>query len=377
MGSTAIAGKFDVIAHLHPDRTDASVLSLVAEGNAIAKTVLHFEIRDNLNFALCDAPPKTKEEHAAKVILNYLERHKIATRQDLIRHLIEVGLANPPAEGKPPKAAETLLHRAMFHLGGKVIQTSVGRSVVFRLQRTLNDHQAEPLPSNLHHIESEGDEGKRSDDLQCLHHLHDLHEGNEGDEGVRSDGLPSNPSNAIYEGSEGNPEGIVLENLDADSCESQNPANLNVDLPPSPCCGEPLTPDEEGLSVCVGCGRLWRFVDGNWRPEFPDFDGDPKGSPDPTDPSNASLICASTLIEKNSRATKDSMKRELTKALNELTAALENLERVLSQRQKRKRDKNRTEKAASSVPYSNWLWLFPRGRPQPRGFWVVVNDDKH
>ena len=379
LGSTAIAGKFDVIAHLHPDRTDASVLSLVAEGNAIAKTVLHFEIRDNLNLALCDAPPKTKEEHAAKVIFDYLERYKIATRQDLIRHLIEVGLAKPPTEGKPPKAAETLLHRAMFYLQGKVIQATVGRSVVYKLARTLNEnHEAGGLPSSLHPIVFEGIGGNRSDDLHDLHDLQTLREGDEGDEGdegVRSDGLPSKPSTPIHEGDEGNPEGIVSEGLDADSCESQNPANLNVDLPPSPCCGEPLTPDPEGLSVCVGCGRLWRFVNGNWRPEFPDFDGDndPKSSPDPPD---ASLIGASTLIEKNSRATKDSMKRELTKALNELTAALENLERVLSQKRRRKRDKKRTEKAASSAPYSNWLWLFPRGRPKPP-FWVVVNKNEH
>lgn len=73
LGSTAIAGKFDVIAHLHPDRTDASVLSLVAEGNAIAKTVLHFEIKDNLNLALCDAPPKQKrntQQRSSLIILS-------------------------------------------------------------------------------------------------------------------------------------------------------------------------------------------------------------------------------------------------------------------------------------------------------------------
>jgi len=227
----------------------------------------------------------------------------------------------------------------------------------------------------------EGVEGNRSDDLHDLHDLQTLREGSEGsegDEGVRSDGLPSIPSNPIYEGGEGNPEGIVSEGLAKTACESQNPANLNVNLPPSPCCGEPLTPDDEGLAVCVGCGRLWRFVDGSWQPEFSDFDSDndPKGSPDPPNPSNASLIGASTLIEKNSRATKDSVRRELTEALNELTAALENLESVLSQKQKRERHKKRSEKEARSAPHSNWLWLFPRGRPKPL-FWVVVNKNEH
>ena len=373
LGSTAIAGKFDVIAHLHPDRTDASVLSLVAEGNAIAKTVLHFEIRDNLNLALCDAPPKTKEEHAAKVILNYLERHKIATRQDLIRHLIEVGLANPPAEGKPPKAAETLLHRAMFYLQGKVIQATVGRSVVYKLQRTSSDQkpQAKSLPSNFQHIGNEGDEGNRSDDLHDLHHLHDLHEGNEGNEGdesVRLSGFPSPPSTPIYVKVEGNPEGIVSEGLDADSCESQNPANLNVDLPPSPCCGEPLTPDPEGLAVCIGCGRLWRFVDGSWRPEFPDFDGDdPKGSPDPPE--------IATLNAKNSRAQKAAMKTKLEKALQELSIALNALERVCSDMKRKAKKQKHVENSA--IWCLNSLWLLKRKQQAPFGFTVLGSNNKH
>ncbi|MFA0758842.1 MAG: hypothetical protein NOOUEUKL_001508 [Candidatus Fervidibacter sp.] len=377
LGSTAITGKFDVIAHLHPDRTDAGVLSLVAEGNAIAKTVLHFEIRDNLNLALCDAPPKTKEEHAAKVIFDYLERYKIATRQDLIRHLIEVGLAKPPTEGKPPKAAETLLHRAMFYLQGKVIQTTVGRSVVYKLQRTLNEnHEAGGLPSSLHPIVFEGNEGNRSDDLQCLQSLQTLREGSEGNEGVRSSGLPSKPSNPIYAGIEGIPEGIVSESLAKSADESQNSENLNVNFPPSPCCSEPLTPDPKGLAVCVGCGRLWRFVDGSWRPDFCD-DNDPQ-SPDPPDPSNASLISASSLIAKNSRAAKANMKRELTKALDDLASVLGNLERVLAQKQTRKRHKKQTEKEARPVPHSNGLWLFPRGKVRTeRGFWLTHNISGH
>ncbi|MEZ8217522.1 Bifunctional DNA primase/polymerase, N-terminal, partial [Candidatus Fervidibacteria bacterium JGI MDM2 SSWTFF-3-K9] len=373
LGSTAIAGKFDVIAHLHPDRTDASVLSLVAEENAIAKTVLHFEIRDNLNLALCDAPPKTKEEHAAKVILNYLERHKIATRQDLIRHLIKVGLANPPAEGKPPKAAETLLHRAMFYLQGKVIQATVGRSVVYKLQRTLNEnHEAEGLPSSLHPIECEGDGGNRSDDLHDLHHLQPLREGSEGsegDEGVRSDGLPSRPSTPIYEGDEGNPEGIVSEGLAKTACESQNPANFNVDLPPSLCCREPLTPDNEGLAVCVGCGRLWRFVDGSWRPEFPDFDGDndPKGSPDPPE--------IATLNAKNSRAQKAAMKTKLEKALQELSIALNALERVCSDMKRKAKKQKHVENSA--IWCLNSLWLLKRKQQAPFGFTVLGSNNKH
>jgi len=63
LGSTAIAGKFDVIAHLQHDKTEsAGVLALTAEGNAIAKTILHFAISNDLRLEICEAPAKTKEE---------------------------------------------------------------------------------------------------------------------------------------------------------------------------------------------------------------------------------------------------------------------------------------------------------------------------
>jgi putative DNA primase/helicase len=46
-----------------------------------------------------------------------------------------------------------------------------------------------------------------------------------------------------------------------------------VQYPPSPCCSEPLTPDEDSLAVCVGCGRLWWWADGEWVPIDPDGNG--------------------------------------------------------------------------------------------------------
>jgi hypothetical protein len=39
-----------------------------------------------------------------------------------------------------------------------------------------------------------------------------------------------------------------------------------VQYPPSPCCREPLTPDEEGVGVCVGCGRCWQWEGTSWHP---------------------------------------------------------------------------------------------------------------
>jgi putative DNA primase/helicase len=46
-----------------------------------------------------------------------------------------------------------------------------------------------------------------------------------------------------------------------------------VSILPSPYCREPLTPDEDSLTVCVGCGRLWWWADGEWVPIDPDGNG--------------------------------------------------------------------------------------------------------
>jgi hypothetical protein len=37
-------------------------------------------------------------------------------------------------------------------------------------------------------------------------------------------------------------------------------------IPPSPCCSEPLEPDEEGIGVCIGCGRSWQWEGTSWHP---------------------------------------------------------------------------------------------------------------
>ena len=164
-------------------------------------------------------------------------------------------------------------------------------------------------------------------------------------------------------------EAFVSEGLAKSACESQNPANLNVDLPPSPCCGEPLTPDPEGLAVCVGCGRLWRFIDGSWRPEFPDFDGDndPKGSPDPPE--------IATLNAKNSRAQKAAMKTKLEKALQELSIALNALERVCSDMKRKAKKQKHVENSA--IWCLNSLWLLKRKQQAPFGFTVLGSNNKH
>ncbi|MFZ8854244.1 MAG: hypothetical protein ACO2PL_19395, partial [Armatimonadota bacterium] len=50
--------------------------------------------------------------------------------------------------------------------------------------------------------------------------------------------------------------------------------------PPSPCCGEPVEPDEGGIGVCVGCGRRWQWVGTSWHPVDPgEFDPKEYGFP--------------------------------------------------------------------------------------------------
>jgi len=108
LGSTAIAGKFDVIAHLQPNRTDTSVLALTVEGNAIAKTTLHFAIGDEFRVTPCEPPAKTKEEQAAREIRRLLERHPEGLqRGELIRYLLDIGLA------ETEDGAMRLFHRAI------------------------------------------------------------------------------------------------------------------------------------------------------------------------------------------------------------------------------------------------------------------------
>ena len=61
-----------------------------------------------------------------------------------------------------------------------------------------------------------------------------------------------------------------------------------VSIPPSPCCREPIEPDEEGIGVCVGCGRRWQWTGTSWRPADLPEDHPPEGSvPTPADAPSA------------------------------------------------------------------------------------------
>jgi len=146
LGSTAIAGKFDVIAHLLPNKSEPSVLSLCAEGNAIAKSVWHFSISDGFRLVLCDAPARSKEEKAAKEIQNYLRTHKRVSRKDLENYLLEIGLADTPS------SAHKLLDRAMTMLRGEVVAEKQGRTVVYTLpdrEQPQTENELKPNPASV------------------------------------------------------------------------------------------------------------------------------------------------------------------------------------------------------------------------------------
>jgi hypothetical protein len=132
LGSTAIAGKFDVIAHLQPDRTDGSVLALTAEGNAIAKTTLHFTISDNYRLEVCEPPAKTKEEQAAREIRRLLKQHPEGlTRNEIVGYLQGIGLVDT-VEG-----AQKLFSRAVQMLRLQVRRE--GRRVRYLLPQDEDD----------------------------------------------------------------------------------------------------------------------------------------------------------------------------------------------------------------------------------------------
>jgi hypothetical protein len=129
LGSTAIAGKFDVIAHLQSDKTESNTRSLIAEGNAIAKTILHFAISNDYRLEICEAPAKTKEEEAARFILEELKRHPEGLpRYEIVRRILERGME------ATQDGAQSLVRRVMEKLRERVATVKVGRNAIYRLR---------------------------------------------------------------------------------------------------------------------------------------------------------------------------------------------------------------------------------------------------
>jgi hypothetical protein len=149
LGSTAIAGKFDVIVHLQPDRTDTSILALTMEGNAITKTTLHFAIGDGFRVTPCEPPAKTKEEQAAREIRRLLERHPEGLkRSELIRYLLDIGLA------ETEDGASRLLYRATKLLPVEAKRSGQRTVYVLTGERLIPSGSTEPTEGKLDNLDT-------------------------------------------------------------------------------------------------------------------------------------------------------------------------------------------------------------------------------
>ncbi len=128
LGSTAIAGKFDVLANLRINHSeDGSVLTITFEGNAILKTTLHFTISNDLRLEPTEPPALKKEDKAAREIQRLLRQYPEGKCfGELVNYLLEIGLV----ESKD--AAKRLTARAIKLVPG-LVSVSEGRNTRYRL----------------------------------------------------------------------------------------------------------------------------------------------------------------------------------------------------------------------------------------------------
>ena len=128
LGSTAIAGKFDVLANLRINRSeDGSILTMTLEGNAVLKTTLHFTISDDFRLESTEPPALKKEDKAACEIQRLLRQYPEGKYfGELVDYLLEIGLA----ESKD--AAKRLTTRAL-KLVPDLVRAPEGRNVRYRL----------------------------------------------------------------------------------------------------------------------------------------------------------------------------------------------------------------------------------------------------
>jgi hypothetical protein len=137
LGTTALTASPDAVFQLKS--MSDKVICLKATGNAIEDTALYFRVGQDFWLELADKPATTKEEKAAKAIEDYLRQHGEATRQDLIRLLLETGLTEK--EG----SASMLLQRAFDgYLSLRVEKRYEGKQVVYRLKGKSSQPPAQP-----------------------------------------------------------------------------------------------------------------------------------------------------------------------------------------------------------------------------------------
>jgi hypothetical protein len=127
LGSTAIAGKFDVLVHLQ--RANPATLRLIAEGNAIPKNQFTFTIRD-FQLERVEPPARTKKEEQTASFLY----EKLAGYPEGLSYgeMVKLVLEEKLAEGEG--AAKRLVDRALKRLMGRVQAERSGRTTIYRLR---------------------------------------------------------------------------------------------------------------------------------------------------------------------------------------------------------------------------------------------------
>jgi replicative DNA helicase len=127
LGSTAIAGKFDVLVHLQ--RANPATLRLIAEGNAILKNQLTFTIRD-FQLERVEPPTRTKKvEKVASFLYEKLAEHPEGLSYgEMVKLVLEEKLA------EREWAAKRLVDRALKRLMGQVQAERSGRTTIYRLR---------------------------------------------------------------------------------------------------------------------------------------------------------------------------------------------------------------------------------------------------
>jgi len=130
LGTTALTASPDAVFQLKS--MSDKVICLKATGNAIEDTALYFKVGEDFWIELVDKPATTKEEKAAWEIEDFLRQHGEATRQDLIRLLVEKGLAKA-------SSAPMLLQRAIDdYLHFRLEKRIEGKHAIYRLKDESN-----------------------------------------------------------------------------------------------------------------------------------------------------------------------------------------------------------------------------------------------
>ncbi|MEZ8219606.1 RNase_H superfamily protein, partial [Candidatus Fervidibacteria bacterium JGI MDM2 SSWTFF-3-K9] len=189
LGTTALTAAADAIFQLKA--MEDGVISLKATGNAFDETTLYFTIGKDYWLEATDKPATSKEEKAARAIEAYLRQHGQATRQELVQHLVEIGLVESGKE----KTANTLFDRAVSnYLTLKVDKKVENKQAIYRLKAGASS-------SIFTYIGNEDGEdnpqGHHPHHLHNLHHLHGVDEDNEDGEDGQVRGLSSSSSPPI------------------------------------------------------------------------------------------------------------------------------------------------------------------------------------